>query len=141
MYYPQNPQLSAHILASLAINPQSIEFICFCIESYFGRLLSAPMETLISYGIRPVVAPMAAETALQRVDDVNYSIGWIHALIADDPEAAKLALRAIATYAHHYSRKPLNRLKNEVGEQAMQIHTVSKQLTSLLSDQLYEPAN
>ena len=82
----------------------------------------------------------AAETALQRVDGVNYSIGWIHALIADDPEAAKLALRAIATYAHYYSQRPLSRLKNEVGEQAMQIYTVSKQLTNVLSEPLYKGA-
>jgi len=92
MQYTHNPQTSAHLLANLANNQKNLEFICFCIESYFERLLSAPMKTLVHYGIRPVVAPMAA----------------------------KLALRAIKTYSYHYSQMPLKQLKNEVGHHALQ---------------------
>jgi|SRR5690625_1615036 len=132
MQYPQNPQSVAHLLTTLATNQKNLEFICFCIESYFERLLSAPMKTLIHYGIRPVVAPMAAQAALERIEGMNYCLGWFHALIADDGEAAKLALRAIKTYSMHYSQMPLKKLKKELGAKACQTQKMSNQLKTLL---------
>lgn len=140
MQYPQNPQSIAHLLATLAINQKKLKFICFCIESYFERLLGAPMKTLIHYGIRPVVAPMAAQAALERIEGMDYCLGWFHALIADDGEAAKLALRAIKTYSMYYSQMPLKKLKNEVGQHALQVHQLSKELAELLIDQPYKVA-
>jgi|SRR5690625_2247058 len=140
MQYTHNPQTSAHLLTNLASNQKNLEFICFCIESYFERLLCAPMKTLVHYGIRPVVAPMAAQAALERIEGMNYCPGWFHALIADDGEAAKLALRAIKTYSMYYSQMPLKKLKNEVGQHALQVHQLSKELAELLIDQPYKVA-
>jgi|SRR5690625_1772494 len=133
MTYLQSPQTSAHLLATLAATPQNLEFICFCIENYFERLLSASMRTLARHGIRPIIAPMAAQAALQRVDGMNYCPGWFHALIADDAEAAKLALRAIKTYSHHYEKMPNKHFKNQISQSTKQIQKISKQLTNLLT--------
>src|SRR5690625_2099836 len=99
MQYPQNPQSIAHLLATLAINQKKLKFICFCIDSYLERVVGATMKTLINYGISPVVATMAAQTALERIEGMDYCLGWLHALIADDGEEAKLTLRAITTYS------------------------------------------
>ena len=112
MQYPKNPQSVAHLLTTLATDQKNLEFICFCIESYFERLLSAPMKTLVHYGIRPVVGPMAA----------------------------KLALRAIKIYSYHYSQMPPKQLKNEVGHHALQVHQLSKELAELLIEQPYKVA-
>jgi len=71
---------------------------------------------------------MAAQAALERIEGMNYCPGSFHALIADDTETAKLALRAIKTYSYHYSQMPLKQLKNEVGHHALQIHRLSKNL-------------
>ena len=131
MQYTHNPQISAHLLANLASNQKSLEFICFCIESYFERLLSAPMKTLVHYGIRPVIAPMAAQAALERIEGMNYCPGWFHALIADDTEAAKLALRAIKTYSYHYSQMPLDRVNGNFGRYINEAHLLCKQLSAL----------
>ena len=140
MQYPKNPQSVAHLLTTLATDQKNLEFICFCIESYFERLLSAPMKTLVHYGIRPVVGPMAAQAALERIEGMNYCPGWFHALIADDTEAAKLALRAIKIYSYHYSQMPPKQLKNEVGHHALQVHQLSKELAELLIEQPYKVA-
>ena|SRR5690625_373090 len=131
MQYTHNPQTSAHLLTNLASNQKNLEFICFCIESYFERLLCAPMKTLVHYGIRPVVAPMAAQAALERIEGMNYCPGWFHALIADDTEAAKLALREIKTYSYHYSQMSFEQLKNKLGSKAGQIQKLNDKLEPL----------
>src|SRR5699024_1726840 len=103
MQYPQNPQSIAHLLATLAINQKKLKFICFCINRLFERLRGPPMKTLSHNGISALVAPKAAQAVLERIEGMDYCLGWFHARIADDGEAAKLPLRAIKTYSMYYS--------------------------------------
>lgn len=117
----QNPQLAAVALISAAPNDQLMQFVCNAVAAYFQRLIKASPAKLMRHGLRPVVAPAAAEEALGRVQFVDYSDAWIHALIANDAEVARLALRAVRFYAERYATAHLALVSAEVGEAAMQV--------------------
>lgn len=116
----QNPQLAATLLINVAPTQELMWFIGHAVRVYFTRLIDFDKpERLADYGLRPVVSPLAAEEALRRVAYVEFSSAWVHALIANDAEVARLALRAVDYYAKRYSTKHLEQVSTEVGESAM----------------------
>lgn len=87
----QNPQLTAVALANMAMNDEMTMFIGNAISVYFKRVMHSSPAKLAKYGLRPIISPVAAEAALLRVQHVEYSEAWLHALIANDAEVAALA--------------------------------------------------
>ncbi len=117
----QNPQLAATMLINVAPTAELMWFVGHAVRVYFNRLIDWDKpEQLAKFGLRPVVSPLAADEALRRVAYVEFSAAWVHALIANDAEAARLALRAVAYYAKRYSTLHLEQVSAEVGELAMQ---------------------
>src|SRR5699024_259065 len=125
----QNPQLTARLLISMASTEATMHFVACAIQQYFLRITQASTKKLVRHGLRPIIAPMVAEASLQRVEDVNYSAAWLHALIADDVETAELAWRAVTFYADMYADMELAELQNEIGNGALKIKDTARLLT------------
>lgn len=122
----KNPQLAAMALISAAPTDDLIRFVGIAISRYFHRLIKANEKKLVAYGFRPVVSPMAAQTALERVQRIEYSQAWLHALIANDFEAARLALRAVEFYAKRFATAKFEQVLSEVGDAATQIKAAAQ---------------
>lgn len=123
-----NPQIAAQAIVSVAHTDEIFWFVGNAIERYFTRLVQfTDMNKLVECGLRPVVSPVAAEEALRRGQHAtSYTAAWVHALIANDAEAARLALRAVAYYAKRYAAADLALVSDEVGETAMQMKAAAK---------------
>lgn len=117
----QNPQLAAVTLISAAPTEELMQFVGNAITMYFRRIIKADDTKLVKHGLRPIASKLAAADALNRVLYVDYSAAWLHALIANDAEAARLALRAVKFYAARFSAAHLEQVSREVGEMAMQV--------------------
>jgi len=128
------PQLVAQILCDVARTSDLMQFVGNAIHIYFQRVTGATHQKLVRYGLRPVISPMVAEQALDRVAEVQYSEAYIHGLVANDGDVAVLALRAVQFYARRYSSMDLAQLSNEVGESAMQIKAAASILMLSLDD-------
>lgn len=122
----QNPQIAAIALISAAPTDELMTFVGNAIVTYFNRILKADPKKIAQYGLRPIIAPAAASAALARVQYVEYSAAWVHALVANDGEVARLALRAVRFYAQRYAAAHLEQVSNEVGEPAMQVKAAAR---------------
>lgn len=109
------PQYVAEYLCSITHTHELTIFACNAIEIYFDRIVRASEDKLIRFGLRPVIAPMAAESALARVECVEFSHAYLHALVAGDPEVAVLAMRAVHFYTQRFSQMTLDEVLAEVG--------------------------
>lgn len=117
----QNPQLAATVIVCAAPTEALMWFVGHSVRMYFTRLIEwKKPEQLAKYGLRSVASPIAAEEALKRIEYMEFNHTWVHALIANDPEAARLALRAVEYYAKRYSTMHPENVSNEVGEPTMQ---------------------
>lgn len=117
----QNPQLAATAIICAAPTEQLMWFVGHAVRLYFTRLVEwEKPEELTKFSLRPVMSPVAAEEALKRIEYIEFSTAWVHALIANDPEAARLALRAVEYYAKRYSTLHPESVSDEVGEPTMQ---------------------
>lgn len=121
-----NPQIAAVALIAAAPNEHLMQFTCNAIVRYFHRVINADEKKLAKFGLRPIIAPLVASEALDRVQYVEYSAAWLHALVANDMEVAKLALRAVKFYAERFATAHLEQVSNEVGEPAMQVKAAAK---------------
>lgn len=74
-------------------------FVKYALVEYFERIMSASSRKLKAYGLRPVVAPVAAEFALNRVQCARTYPEFIARLIDDDEYVAEIAMRAVKFYA------------------------------------------
>lgn len=122
----QNPQIAAIALISAAPTDELMQFTCNAIVRYFRRVIKADGKKLARFGLRPIIAPVAAGEALDRVLYVEYSAAWLHALVANDSEVASLALRAVTFYAKRFATAHLEQVSNEVGESAMQVKAAAE---------------
>lgn len=127
--FDQNPQLAAIALMNAAPTEELMQFTCNAIVHYFRRIIKASEKKLVQHGLRPIIAPAVVDEALGRVEHVAYSSAWIHALIANDAEAARLALRAVDFYSKRYAAAHLLLVSDEVGEMALQV----KQAAEIIS--------
>lgn len=134
----QNPQLAATALISAAPTDELIQFVGNSIVRYFRRILQANPKTLAQCGLRPIVSPAAAAEALDRIAYVQYSPAWVHALVANDAEVARLALRAVNYYAKRFSAAHLQQVSDEVGENALHIKAVAEIICVTLDTTAFE---
>ncbi|MGG4603712.1 hypothetical protein ACLPHM_02840 [Paenalcaligenes sp. Me131] len=132
MNHNQNPQLTAVALANMAMNDEMTMFIGNAISVYFKRVMHSSPAKLAKYGLRPIISPVAAEDALRRVQHVEYSEAWLHALIANDAEVAALAWRGVQFYAKRYAEMDLTAMSEEVGEVAMTLKDTARLITLAL---------
>lgn len=128
----QNPQLAAITLISAAPTDELMQFTCNAVVRYFHRIIKADEKKLVRFGLRPIIAPVAASEALDRIQFVQYSAAWLHALVANDAEVARLALRAVEFYATRFATAHLEQVSNEVGEAAMQVKAAAQIISMTL---------
>ena len=134
----QNPQIAAIALISAAPTDELMQFVGNAIVRYFRRIIRADGKKLAQFGLRPVISPAAADEALRRVEYVEYSSAWLHALVANDPEVARLALRAVGFYAKRFADAHLEQVSAEAGEAAMQVKAAAEILNVTLDLTAFE---
>lgn len=105
------------LLQRAAPTPQAAQFTEIAIRTYFDRVTTASWSKLIAYGLRPVVAPIAAEFALDRADRANAQTleQLLTALIAEDEMVADLTVRAVLFYARRFAVMDNLDIESEIG--------------------------
>lgn len=131
------PQLVTTRLVTIgSASPAIMLFVCRSISLYLSRIIASSDVKLIRYGLRPVLSPMSAKEALERVKKVRYSEAWIYALVANDNEVARLAWRAVCFYAERYSKQSLEEVKKELGAIAEVIKKAAESVNVILQLEL-----
>lgn len=93
------PSTVVRTLLRIAIAGCEERFVAEAVVQYFARIMNASGRKLKSYGLRPVVAPVAAELALNRVRSARTYHEFVSRLIDEDEYVAQMALRAVQFYA------------------------------------------
>lgn len=101
-------------------------FVVLAVRTYFNRIINASMKKLRAYGLRPVVAPIAAELALTRASTARSFPEFIARLIDDDADAADLVMRAIRLYAERFTSMPDHEIEHEVGNAGIDVVTAAQ---------------
>lgn len=125
------PQGAIEFLLTAAPTPELLRFIGNAINVYLWRVSTASPHKLAQFGLRPVVSGMAAESALDRVANVDFTPAYLYALIAEDEEVAVLALRAVHFYAHRYAAMDVRGVRREVGRLAQQVQAAAQTLAGI----------
>lgn len=99
MHPSNDPALLIHLLNRAATSAREQRFVALAVRAYFFRVMNASMRKLQAHGLRPVVAPVAAELAVTRARHARTFGEFLVRLIDDDTEVATLVWRAIALYA------------------------------------------
>ncbi|TFL14054.1 hypothetical protein CSC67_07750 [Pusillimonas caeni] len=93
------PGTVVRTLLRIAVAGREERFVADAVVQYFDRIMNASGRKLKSYGLRPVVAPVAAELALNRARSARTYHEFVARLIDDDEYVAQMALRAVQFYA------------------------------------------
>lgn len=110
------PGLTVRLLLRAATAPREERFVAYAVRTYFNRVMNASMKKLCAYGLRPVVAPVAAELALNRAARARTFPEFITQLISEDSDVADLVLRAIRFYAGQFSPTKTETLNKELND-------------------------
>ncbi|AEC18778.1 hypothetical protein PT7_0238 [Pusillimonas sp. T7-7] len=89
------PGTTVRTLLRVATANNEERFVSYALVTYFKRIMNASCRKLNSYGLRPVVAPVAAELALNRAKAARTYPEFVAKLIDGDPYVAELAMRAV----------------------------------------------
>lgn len=93
------PGTVVRALLRVATDTRQERFVATALVEYFDRIMSASNRKLKSYGLRPVVAPVAVEFALSRAKGARTYLEFIARLIEDDAYVGELAMRAVQFYS------------------------------------------
>lgn len=94
-----NPGTTVRTLLRIATAGREEVFVAGAVFQYFDRIMHASTRKLKDFGFRPVVAPIAAELALNRARTARTYPEFVSRLIDDDEYVAELAMRAVQFYA------------------------------------------
>lgn len=97
-----NPGSVVRTLLRIATASREERFVAGAVSDYFDRIMNASSHKLTTYGFRPVVAPIAAELALNRARSARTYPEFVSRLIDEDEVVAQLALRAVQFYAEAF---------------------------------------
>lgn len=93
-------------------------FVVVAVRTYFWRVMHASMRKLSAHGLRPVVAPVVAELALDRAAAARTYPEFVARLIDGDHDVADLVLRAIDLYAKRFAGMTDEAIEQEIGPQS-----------------------
>ncbi len=100
-------------------------FVVVAVRTYFNRVINASMRKLVAHGLRPVVAPIAAELALDRISAARTFPEFLSRLIDDDCEVAELVMRAIQLYSVRFAGMASEAIAQEVGAHNIDFNTAA----------------
>lgn len=110
------PDTTVRLLLRVATAPREERFVVYAVRTYFTRVMNASTKKLTAHGLRPVVAPVAAELALNRAAYARTFPEFVAQLISEDRDVAELVLRAIRLYAEVLSRMNEEEGKKETSD-------------------------
>ena len=109
------PDTAIRLLLRATTAQREERFVVLAVRTYFTRIMNASMKKLRAYGLRPVVAPVAAELALNRAATARSFPEFVTRLIDDDRDVADLVIRAIRLYADRFAGMTTEAIEQEVG--------------------------
>ncbi|ROT43876.1 hypothetical protein [Pusillimonas sp. NJUB218] len=127
------PDTAIRLLLRATTARREERFVVLAVRTYFIRIMNASMKKLRAYGLRPVVAPVAAELALNRAATARSFPEFVTRLIDDDRDVADLVIRAIRLYAERFAAMTTEAIEQEVGaigrDMCAAAQTVSRNLS------------
>lgn len=115
MTTPMQPDTAIRVLLRAATARREERFVVLAVSTYFNRIMNASVKKLRAYGLRPVVAPVAAELALMRSMTARSFPEFIARLIGEDADAADLVIRAVRLYAERFASMAAQDVEKELG--------------------------
>lgn len=109
------PDTAIRVLLRAATARREERFVVLAVRTYFKRIMNASVKKLRAYGLRPVVAPVAAELALMRSMPARSFPEFISRLIDEDADAADLVIRAVRLYAERFASMAAQDIEKELG--------------------------